>query len=108
MEGLLNLIKEIKSKDKLNFTVNGISFFFSKTTAERFGFQVKKASLINLLNFSMNYFILIILCSFSENKIIFPNILKIKEARISAKNLIDNENKIQIYYNYLLKRQRLI
>lgn len=101
LEGMLNIIDELKISNNKNATIVGTSYFLSKTTAERFGFEYKKASRKQIGLLIINYINLFFLLSLVEKKIKFPNLFQTKKIQIDGASLIDEELKIRRSYEYL-------
>ena len=95
LNGLLKIINEIeekKSKDEI--TILGISYIINKKTAERLGFTVEKPSIFRRILFLIDYFTLFLMYSFSQGKVAFPNILKVKKMKISGSKLVASKQQI--------------
>lgn len=97
LKGLLVIINKIE-KGELNadMTIEASSYFFSKRTAQRFGFTLKKAPLLIHLNTLFNYIDLTWMYSLAHHRLRFPNLFGIKKAIISGNELLKQKEKIQL------------
>lgn len=105
LEGLLKIVEEVENgslDEKLE--IKGSSYFFSDRTATRLGFEIKKAGIMEKFNLLLNYLDLIWMFSLSNGKLKFPNLMKIKNASISAKNLVKKKEDLIRIKGYIDKK----
>ncbi|CAN5278111.1 hypothetical protein BH23BAC1_BH23BAC1_38070 [soil metagenome] len=102
MEGLLKIIESIESKE-IPDTVKivGTSYFFSQSTATKLAFSIKDPSILDRVNFILNFPDLLWMYSLSQGKFSIPNVLKLKKIVIDGKTLCNNKNKITDIYIFL-------
>lgn len=105
-QGVLNIIDELKRTNKQDALVVGTSYFLSKSTAERFNFKTKKATIRQIIFLGLNYLNLVLLLSIADRKLRFPNIFNAMMIEIDAISLIKEEEKIKSFYNYMKRRLR--
>ena len=102
LEGLINLINSIaKEQNKNEIVIEGVSYFFSEKTAQRLGFEVKRASMLRKFLFIIDYINLFVMYSYSKNRAAFPKLKRLKKARITGKNLLDSKSKFVEILNTL-------
>lgn len=79
VQGFLNIIKEFEEgKVEEKLVIRGSSYFFSETTAIRFGFEVSNINSFEKLNLYVNYIDLLWMYSVSKGKLCFPRISESK------------------------------
>lgn len=103
-QGVLNIIDEIKRTENFDSKVLGTSYFLSKSTAERFNFKTLAASPFQILLMLVNYVNLVFLLSIVDRKLRFPNIFQAMKVEIDAHSLLQEEEKIRNFYNYMRSR----
>lgn len=104
LKGLLTIIEDIQiGKLPDTVTVKGNSYFFNERTANRFGFSVEKARMSQKVNAVVNYLDLIWMYSIANKKLTFPDLNKMKEAKIKGIDLVKNKVKIEIMLNKIEK-----
>ncbi len=104
LEGVLNIIDELKQNKNYDAKIVGTSYFLSKSTTERFNFVSKKPSKNQIIFLIINYINLIFLKSIVERKLSFPNLFHASKIEIDARSLIKEELKIRRSYEYLRAR----
>lgn len=106
LEGLLKMIENIKSgKFSNNLELIGVSYILGRKNAEKLGFTVENASFKRQIMFIFDYISLLLMYSFTNGKIAFPNISKIIKLKIKADKLVVNENYIKTVVNRLKIKQ---
>jgi len=103
-EGFLNIIDELKRTKNYKARIIATSYFLSKNTAERFGFESKKPSRKQILLLTTLYFNLTFVKSIIDRRLNFPNLFQTTSIEIDARSLIDQELKIRRGYEYLRAR----
>lgn len=104
LNGLLKIIDEVENGALADsVTIKGSSYFFSESTAARFGFSVGRATIGEKLNATINYFDLIWMYSLANKKLTFPNLKRMKKATIKGITLSENKLKIQQILNKIEK-----
>lgn len=103
-EGFLNIIDELKKTKNYKARIIATSYFLSKNTAERFGFESKKPTRKQMLLLITLYFNLTLVKSIIDRKLNFPNLFQTTSIEIDARSLIDQELKIRRGYEYLRSR----
>jgi hypothetical protein len=94
--GLLKIIEKVENGSlPESVTIKGSSYFFSESTAHRFGFSVVTATMGERLNAVINYLDLIWMYSLANKKLTFPNLSKMKRATIKGNILLSKKQKIQ-------------
>ena len=96
LEGLYNIILDIE-KGVIPDTVRvyGTSYFFSRATAERFGFTVTKPDFFTRFNLFFNFLEFLWMHSFARGRLKIPNVLKVKKAEIEGKDLVEQKDHIK-------------
>ncbi|WP_425236344.1 hypothetical protein [Ulvibacterium sp.] len=95
LDALLKIILQIESGDLSSTTViRGSSYFLSKRSAEKLGFEVNKTSILEKLNIALNYIDLIWMYSLSNGKLTFPNLTTILTVRTTGSELLLRKQKI--------------
>ncbi|WP_194774638.1 hypothetical protein [Pararhodonellum marinum] len=109
IQGLLNLIKEVEEgRLPLELNIVATSYFFSNRSLEKLGFRQTSATLFNRLNVLLNFLDIFWMYSFSRNKLVFPNLLKVKKIEILAGELLEEKETLkQIKRRFEQKRNRL-
>lgn len=105
LRGFLKIIDEIEKK-KLpeNVTLTGTSYFFSDKSVKKIGFSEIKVGLVRKLLFFLDYINLCLMYSYSNGRLTFPSVLKLKKVEISGKKLRQSKEKI-ISLLYLINRK---
>ena len=107
MEGFLKIIQEIESGEiPENIIVKGTSYFFSSSTARRFGFEVTPAPKDAKLNIYFNYFEILWMYSLAQGKLALPSMKNIQLAKTDGKTLLAHKERIVHYHRYLLSRNQ--
>ena len=95
LNALLKIIHQIENKVlPSNITIRGSSYFVSQRSAEKLGFKVSQASLLEKLNITLNYVDLIWMYSLTNGKLTFPNLATITTVRTNGHELIKRKQKI--------------
>ena len=95
LNALLKIIHQIENKVlPSNITIRGSSYFVSQRSAEKLGFKVSQASLLEKLNIILNYVDLIWMYSLTNGKLTFPNLATITTVRTNGHELIKRKQKI--------------
>ena len=98
LEGLLNLIEEIKkTKNPDEIEIIGTSYFIGKNTIAKIGFREEKVQFWRKILFVIDYFNLLSLYSFSKGRISFPNINHLKKIKIKGDKLLQAEALLRKY-----------
>jgi len=104
LKGLLTIIDEIQiGKLPDTVTVKGSSYFFSERTANRFGFNIEEVTMSQKLNAIFNYLDLIWMYSIANKKLSFPDLKKMKVAKIKGYDLVKQKENIKIMLDRLEK-----
>lgn len=104
LNGLLKIIEEVENGTlPESVTIKGSSYFFSESTAARFGFSIGRATIGGKLNATINYFDLIWMYSLANKKLTFPNLKRMKRATIMGIILSENKAKIHQTLNRIEK-----
>lgn len=102
LSGLQVIISEIENERIPNtINVQGASYFFSKRTAERFGFRVEDATSFEKLNVLVNYLDLTWMYSLAHDKLLFPKLSQMKVAKITGEGLVEKKEILEQYFNRL-------
>lgn len=105
VEGLLKIISEIENgKIKPSLSIEGTSYFFSDSTAERLGFTLQKPLFHYYFNFIFNFVDLFLMYSYSKGKFTIPRIFHIKRAVITPSELCAQKENLRTLLNTLNKR----
>lgn len=102
IEGLMLAISKIENGElPESVEVRGSSYFFSKETAKRLGFDVVETGLSEKFNLLLNYLDLIWMYSLSRGKLTFPNLRAIKTATTTGSALVQNKAKLTALNQFL-------
>lgn len=95
LEALLTIILQIEN-DSLpsNIVIRGSSYFLRQRSAEKLGFKVNNASILEKLNIILNYIDLIWMYSLTNGKLTFPNLSTISTVRTTGANLMEKKQTI--------------
>ena len=105
LEGLQKIIAKIQAGElPETVKIEGTSYFFSDSTARRFGFTIQPSSLFMIFNAVVNYLDLFWMFSYAKGKWTFPNLLKIKKAHTDGKTLVAHRETIAALHQYLSKK----
>ena len=105
LEGLLNIIASLeKGELPETLSISGTSYFFSESTARRFGFKVLKPDLFLKVNQYMNYLDLLWMYSRAKGKWTFPKLKGVKKAVIQGSELLAKKESLEKIYRYLKRR----
>ena len=105
VEGLLKILSEIETgKINSSLPIEGTSYFFSDSTAERLGFRLHKPIYYYYFNFIFNFTDLVLMYSYSKGKFTIPRIFHIKRAVITASELCAQKENLRTLLNTLNKR----
>lgn len=74
LEGLLDLVEEQAKSQDGPVKIQGTSYIMNKRTAERIGFKIIKADVVQRLILIFNYFNLMIMSSMAKGRWVFPNL----------------------------------
>lgn len=103
--GLLRLIEKLEAGDiPPEIQIRGSSYFFSKSTLQRFGFGMKHAMLHEKLNILANYLDLIWMYSIVHGRLRFPSIRTIRTAHTTGAELLEQKENILRLHGYLKGR----
>jgi len=105
LEGLLNLIKELKANGADGYRIEGTSYFFNSRTLEKLGFSMAEPSLwqrAKILVFSPE---LMLIYSFAQGRLSLPPVTRVKKAIAESTALIEHEDSIKQLYEKLNPRQ---
>ncbi len=92
LEGLLQIIQEIKTGDLPDsLVISGSSYFFSERTAEKLGFTIQKADSMVYFNSAFNILDLTWMYSYAHGRLRLPRLSAIKKASISGEDLLKQE-----------------
>ena len=104
LNGLLKIVAEVENGTlPESVTIKGSSYFFSESTATRFGFSVGRATIGEKLNAAFNYLDLIWMYSLANKKLTFPNLRRMKRATIKGLTLSENKTKINQIFSRIEK-----
>jgi len=103
LEGILNLINELKASNEKDKRIIGTSYFFNIRTAERIGFKISNPSILPKIKVTINFLDILFMFSLSEGKFKIPNIYQLKKAEISSNELIEKEDYIMALLHKLNK-----
>ena len=103
--GLLTLINEIE-KENISKQTNiiGISFIFSEKTASKMGFSLEPVPFHRQILFYIDCVDLIVMNSFANGKMSFPDLTKVKKIKTSGENLVKAKKSIESLLKKLEKR----
>lgn len=105
LEGLLKITDEIESgKISDSISIEGTSYFFSDSTAERLGFTLRKPLFQYYFNFIFNFTDLTLMYSYSKGRFTIPRIFHIKRAVITPSELCAQKENLRTLLNTLNKR----
>jgi hypothetical protein len=105
IEGLLKIIDEIEQElIPEDIEISGSSYFFSKKTAKRIGFEIGKTDLALKINIVLNYPDLVWMYSLANGKIKRPKLSQVKTARISGKTLKTNKTILRKLHKLITKK----
>lgn len=103
--GLLKIVGEIESgRINPSLPIEGTSYFFSDSTAERLGFTLQKPIYYYYFNFIFNFTDLFLMYSYSRGKFTIPQIFRIKRAVITPSELCAQKENLQSLLNILNRR----
>lgn len=106
LKGFLKIIDELeKQKLPRDVTLTGTSYFFSNKSAIRIGFIEKKVSTIERMLFFLDYINLFLMYSYSNGRICFPDIARLKKVEISGEKLLQSKEKIITLLILITKRK---
>ena len=104
LEGLLNIIDLVETgKLPSEVIIKGTSYFFSESTARRFGFEIMPASKDVKMNLYLNYFEILWMYSLGKGKFAFPKLNNALMAQTTGMRLVKFKNKIILFHQYLLR-----
>ena len=104
LRGLLQIIEKIENQEvDPNIKIEASSYFFSKRTAKRFGFQLEKPPIFVYANVFFNYIDLFWMYSLAHKRLRFPNLFAIKKAITTGEELIQQKSKIKVILSRLNK-----
>lgn len=107
LDGLLEVIRRIESGVlPATIIVRGSSYFFSKRTASKLGFELSPTKASERTNIYLNYFDLVWMYSLSKGRLAFPRVKSVKTASVSGERLLANREQIE-YMRSLLKDRKL-
>jgi hypothetical protein len=99
LQGLLNIADKVaEAEDPAAVEIVGTSYFFSDRSVERMGFEVSSGGWFHRLNLMFNFLELLLLNSLTAGKVDFPNVLKVKKARMTGAQLLEHRPYIQRLY----------
>jgi len=105
LEGLLTIVGEIESgKINPSLPIEGTSYFFSDSTAQRLGFTLQKPIYYYYFNFIFNFTDLFLMYSYSKGKFTIPRIFHIKRAVITPSELCAQKENLRTLLNTLKRR----
>ncbi len=109
LEGLLEIVRRVENGElPKDVSVQGVSYFFSESTAQRLGFQVIKDDSYLTFNLYLNYFDLLWMYSYSKGKLAFPNLKNIKKVIATGEDLVNNKPQLLRIERYLNKRMETL
>ena len=95
LEGFLRIIEDLeKNKLPKDVTITGTSYFFSKKSAKIIGFSEKSVGIFRKILFFVDYVNLFLMYSYSNGKLSFPGVSKLKKVEISGKKLLQSKKNI--------------
>ncbi|WP_298419404.1 hypothetical protein [uncultured Kordia sp.] len=102
INGLSVIVKKIKNGDiAKNTTIKGTSHFMENSIIKKLGFTTVDPEPIDKVIFVLDYLDLIWMNSFSRGKIHFPKFSSLKKAEILAEELLNSENELKKYQEFL-------
>ncbi|OEJ99803.1 hypothetical protein [Roseivirga misakiensis] len=105
MEGLLEIIRRVEAGEiPKSIEIRGTSYFFSKGTAERLGFELKKPPIFEIFNLVLNILDLTWLYSMSKGKFTIPKLSQVKTASTTGEILVTKKSTILKIQEYLDRR----
>ena len=105
LEGLLKIISENENgKISDSISIEGTSYFFSDSTAEKLGFTLRKPLFQYYFNFIFNFTDLTLMYSYSKGRFTIPRIFQIKRAVITPSELCTRKENIKALLKALNKR----
>ena len=105
LEGLLKIIEEVEQGlIPADITISGTSYFFSDSTAQRFGFTISPPSAFYKFNLYINYLDLIWMYSTAKGKLTFPKLSNIKAATTSGSILLEKKEYLEKMHLHLTRK----
>ena len=95
LKGFLKIIDDVENKRlPENTVISGVSYFFSSHTASKIGFTLRETGMARRLLFMIDYVNLFLMYSYSNGRITFPQLSRLKKAEITANILVQSKKKI--------------
>ncbi len=106
LDGLLNLIEELKSTEDA-VTIKGASYFFNEKTAQSINFTTHPAPAFHKIMMGIHYLAIAISYSFTTGKFALPPLGNLIEMESDKHNLIQQEPVIRRLKNRLIKAESI-
>jgi len=93
LNGLLRIIHEIENGTiQSNQKIVAAPYFISQRTIYKFGFKEKAPSFLDRIFIVGSFFDILLMYSFTKNRLTFPNIFQMKIVEMSAEELITKKD----------------
>ena len=104
LEGLLKVVEKLEREElPTSVEVRGSSYFFSESTAQRLGFELKETGGMEKFNIIINYLDLLWMYSLAHGRWRWPNLQGVKTASISGEKLLLAKADLERLYRYLTR-----
>jgi hypothetical protein len=95
LEGLLELIKDLKNSDNPDLVIQGTTYIISERTGRKLGFTPEKPDFIQTVVLIFNYPNLLLSKSLANKRISLPRLSNIRTFKIKFAKLLENESQIE-------------
>lgn len=105
LKGFLKIIDDLEKKRlPEDVTLTGISYFFSNKSARKIGFTEKSVGFFRKILFFVDYVNLFLMYSYSNGRLSFPDVSKLRKVEISGKKLLQSKKNIIRLLTLIKKR----